>query len=198
MQGLQKGILKYKEGEWSQHRSVICAAPTSSSCCCSQLLCVAYSGLELGSSDEDVCPTCLESYTEGAQAITHCVSHLQYSLHSCHMLACHDVLHADAVLNAPLQRTRKLRASAATTSTSAASLSGSTCARRAQSAAAEWSSRSCSRGAPTPGKNRQACPWSASTWTAPSMHRSCVVVHIRGMGTLPPLTLEHRQLAAVG
>jgi hypothetical protein len=158
MQGLQKGILKYKEGKCSQHRSVISAAPTSSSCCCSQLLCLAYVGLELGSSDEDVCPTCLESYTEGAQAITHCVSHLQYSLHVCHMLAYDSVLNADAALNDPLQRTRKLRASAATTSTSAASLSGSTCARRAQSAAAEWSSTSCSRGASTPG-NRQACPW---------------------------------------
>jgi hypothetical protein len=49
LQGFRKGILKYKEG------------------------------LELGSSDEDVCPTCLESYTDENPAIeTKC--HHRYHL----------------------------------------------------------------------------------------------------------------------
>jgi RING-H2 zinc finger domain len=40
--------------------------PSMLGCYCDEHLHV-FTGLELGDSDEDVCPTCLEAYTDGAQ-----------------------------------------------------------------------------------------------------------------------------------
>lgn len=82
LQGFRKSILKYKEGARLNDVAPQ-AACTSGPVNVHQCECCAHAGLELGSSDEDVCPTCLDPYTDGAHA-----AFLLHAVRTCRCCQC--------------------------------------------------------------------------------------------------------------